>query len=66
MDGKSSERNCDVASVGDHLRITTTVENLKTLADVSSVGPSSERMEELWVELAYKGEDGATLLVETC
>ena len=23
-------------------------------------------MEELWVVLAYKGEDGATLLVETC
>ena len=30
---------------------------------VSSVGPSSEGIEELWVVLAYKEKDGVTLLV---
>ena len=35
-------------------------------ADFSSVGPSSEGIEELWVVLAHKGNGGATLLVGTC
>ena len=35
----------------------------KELADVSSVSPSSERIEELWVVCGFKQKDGATLLV---
>lgn len=38
----------------------------KTWVDVSNVGPSSEQTEEMWVFVAYKREDGAKLLVETC
>ena len=34
-------------------------------ADVSSVSPSSERIEELWVVCRYYRGDGATLLVAT-
>ena len=44
----------------------TKVESSKDKTDFSSVGPSSEQMEELWVAIAYKREDRATLLAETC
>ena len=42
------------------------MESWKDKTDFSSVGPSSEQMEELWVAIAYKMEDRATLLAETC
>lgn len=38
----------------------------QTWADVSSIGPSSERMKELWAALSSKYEDEATLFAETC
>ena len=34
-------------------------------ADVSSVSPSSERIEELWVTCSFYSRVGATLLVVT-
>ena len=36
-----------------------------SLADVSSVSPSSERIEELWVTRSFYSRVGATLLVIT-
>ena len=37
----------------------------KLKADVSSVSPPSERMEELWVDLVYMENGGAKLLIGT-